>query len=1602
VFLSVVLVVATVLVSTVSAVQKLDPACSENDKPAREGKSCGQKNVNGGIVNLVCHSGVCDEGQTYKDKAAGDKAKTEALDKEKSMQSAKKAASDVNGDAGSGGSTGGQSSDANSGGDNSSGSASQRGGNMNGGMGTNPMGTAGAQGGAGSPSGPTSASTGNQSQSASQQLNSAYSSPNAAKTAGYPSQQGSALQTGGSNASTRATQQNLVDNFFRDNTVKMVSPTGVSTQIPHGAIASPFGIPNIGGQQATLSPGGLAGGAVRTSQMDSFMTDVPGGPGQSGTTGFDTPSRFTTEAPSNMTGFSSPTQSGTEGTNFGGTPVEVVPVRQVSYSEMDTGIKDAVFNDSSPYSDVKISDTPPARSDLSRFSRSFEIIPVSIVAFENLSSSFQGGVFSTMSADAPSASSYSSFQPGPSYAPSSVASYSSFQPYAPGASPILGSRNPDGTFRVAGQGGSVVYGAGASPTSAKPLQLAGSPAAQSFIDSARIQNAAFNQQIAAGYLTNPACIGGTFCGMAAQQLGGQQLASLQPFDQNGNPILNDASSLPVAEQVPSKSITGQVSCYGSTACGDSPNWADSHTDSKGKQFDPETDHIVAVPANSPFKYGDNVKISRLDENGNVIAEDIAQVRDFCPGGSCKGNRVGDVSQASAQTLGFDKNNDVFASDGVSKGTARVRIDALSDTATNGPGKVASLDGAYANGLNGTPQVMQPSSLTQSLGQQAQMDQQSFNDNLRAQAEKAQTDLYWAQAQPAIVKQWGENDFVPSSGNVTPSNVTPVSGVSPSLSPVNVALDSIVPSNTAGQFLPQIAVSHDGALTDAGGTVVHPVSGEVPVVTASPDLPNPIAASPFGLNSVQAREGNAYDFSSIADRLPLGRLNPALGSSENVIFSTGGGFTAPEITTNDVMSGNLDYADVTGGAGPGITEGGASTAHLYQDEGTVTTNHPTTVLNTEANTGANTTPSLGGFERDPILHPDTEGEYGALDPRPIDSTKLTKVTDATAYDALPQYASRAEQVAVREQEQADKIARTIASSRIIAIDVPSYGAPSFYPQQQYIPASSLYEMPRSVPSPYISQSEGVAAPISSAAGTPAQSVQQPVMGSSANTAYTSPGPIDPKTIPVVDQTRANQQLLTHPSDTGAAPPQASPQVPAAQEPATKEPLTQATDGEKAPAKEVADSMSFSQAVTEKVKSAWESVKGSLGLGGSPAPVGESANTESPEGESTATLPPIADETKAAADRLATKMAVEGQAVSLSPADVPAQEVGQVRPPLDEIKATDGTPEKSIVATEVPDASAPKADKPLNQANPGDTAGIKGANGTQSGESGKAAVTGLTPPGGADAPPAGPGPKSPNGPAAPGGGNATNGANGNNSNGKSALGDAAGLLKSAMDMVKGLMGGGGGSGSGAAPTPTTPVTANPATVLATPVPATQFTPAPPLTPAPKILIVANPNPVKSGAASTISWQAQWDDAQPASTTRECAVADVHGKILADHTAVADSLATPALAHAAYFVIGCKQSGGKLGSTMILIKVAGDSVVPDAPPSALPAYQSTSGLSTAGSDLAAALYGSVPSTGSVPASNSGQQPQQQPKNVACDPNSSQYFECLTGKMQFVDKLY
>lgn len=216
----------------------------------------------------------------------------------------------------------------------------------------------------------------------------------------------------------------------------------------------------------------------------------------------------------------------------------------------------------------------------------------------------------------------------------------------------------------------------------------------------------------------------------------------------------------------------------------------------------------------------------------------------------------------------------------------------------------------------------------------------------------------------------------------------------------------------------------------------------------------------------------------------------------------------------------------------------------------------------------------------------------------------------------------------------------------------------------------------------------------------------------------------------------------------------------------------------------------------------------------------------------------------------------------------------------------------------------------------------------------------------------------------------------------------MLKGLTDMLKG--GGGQGGGGGAQP-PAAPVQANPNTVLATPVPSTQFPPAQPLTPAPTVSVVANPNPTQRDATSIVSWTAAWADAQPATSTRECAVIDATGKTHVDHASSTDSFETPKLSQGMYFVVGCKQPGGKLGSAVVLVRVVGDTQAPIAPPTAaLASYESSSGQSQAGNELAAAL--------GVPGAN---QPTQQ-LNVACDPNSPSYFDCLTGKMLFVDKLY
>lgn len=220
----------------------------------------------------------------------------------------------------------------------------------------------------------------------------------------------------------------------------------------------------------------------------------------------------------------------------------------------------------------------------------------------------------------------------------------------------------------------------------------------------------------------------------------------------------------------------------------------------------------------------------------------------------------------------------------------------------------------------------------------------------------------------------------------------------------------------------------------------------------------------------------------------------------------------------------------------------------------------------------------------------------------------------------------------------------------------------------------------------------------------------------------------------------------------------------------------------------------------------------------------------------------------------------------------------------------------------------------------------------------------------------------------------------------MGGIGQMLSSLMGMLKG--GGGGGSGGGNSQPKLPPVTAASNSVLQTPVPSTQFLPPKPLTAAPQVSVVANPDEIASGAQSVISWSAQWGTAA-SSTAGECAVIDATGTTLVANASSTSSYQTSALTRSAYYIVGCKQAGGKLGSGVVLVKVTGDTQGPVPLPAGLGAYQSTTGTSDPAADLAAA----VRPTATQP---------QQAVEVACDPNSSSYFDCLTGKMKFVDKLY
>lgn len=271
-----------------------------------------------------------------------------------------------------------------------------------------------------------------------------------------------------------------------------------------------------------------------------------------------------------------------------------------------------------------------------------------------------------------------------------------------------------------------------------------------------------------------------------------------------------------------------------------------------------------------------------------------------------------------------------------------------------------------------------------------------------------------------------------------------------------------------------------------------------------------------------------------------------------------------------------------------------------------------------------------------------------------------------------------------------------------------------------------------------------------------------------------------------------------------------------------------------------------------------------------------------------------------------------------------------------------------------------------------------------------VTGDTAPSTGSAPaavPVGPsGPSGPSGPASPASGPGTPAQGGQGGGGMEGIGQ---MLQSLMGMLKG--GGGGGSGSGSGQS-MPPVTAASNSVLQTPVPSTQFATAKPLTLAPTVSVVANPDSIASGAQSVVSWSAVWNDAS--STPGECAVIDATGATLVASAGANSSYQTNALSRSAYYIVGCKQQGGKLGSGVVLVTVQGDTQGPVPLPKALTDYQSTTGLSSPGADLAQAVGGSA-----APAT---QTQDQQKMEVACDPNSQGYIDCLTSKMQFVDKLY
>lgn len=1020
---------------------------------------------------------------------------------------------------------------------------------------------------------------------------------------------------------------------------------------------------------------------------------------------------------------------------------------------------------------------------------------------------------------------------------------------------------------------------------------------------------------------------------------------------------------------------------------------------------------IASRLGNTYKQNEVLALQRLDENGNPIGLPRAvRIADsgYYPG------RVLDLQTQTAKDMGFN----------FSQGTEKMEI--TSYGVASSPQSAQAMVNTLNASFQGYDLSLQPQPVATLEGLNTVPTNAPMADSI------ASTPLERISASNSSFPNVGESNFAPSFVAQTqgPPNsfVIPLAGqpngvsaidtvpaISPSAAPSVVSSSDVAPPSVSPVTYPDVASSGNAP------SPVSSVTSELPiqVAVARPDgsatsvavpesigqltgLPKATYASPFDLGrdtAVTGQDGQTYNFSQVASNVPLGRLNPALGSSENV-FPPSGGYIpltdaqwAKSVTASDYEDPGARPIDPMH---PALTDGVAYGGDMSnpqnqqamqqirddavnrEQRGVTVSSRDANVVNSRASARTDTvsTPRWVFFAPgNPLGSPSDTGSF--LYANSASQSSGGYVSQAGSWAQIPSANPGASPFIAHEGNM----------EFTQAAPAPALGSPAYtqVPEGGSIPTSRV--------------GQGGSELLNTAANTQAPSgggiQNNRPLNTDANTAYTSTGPIDTKA-PVVNEDIAQMELQQSLDERAIR--DAQPQV----SDVPTEPATPKTDstvpnyagklgeylsslGEKLGITQNQDAVPGATGEAPAVQSTgpttpFVGVNPDGSLTSLPSEKGASADLTLAKGMNDAVQQGSGAYYKVVPDGTLTQdMLPSGSSGSAGNGSANIGSTQSDTPGLKPVPDVTKTPGSEYVSN-LQKSGMPVAQNVQDQKDaPPTTAGF-GSDAKQ---------------------PALAGPRAPGAGGRVSAGTAGTGDTGGTgaANGKGPS-DAMGLLNSALGLLKGLGGKGSGRGSSSAAQPTTPVLANSASVLQTPVPATQFTPAAPLTAAPQVSVVANPDSVASGKTSIISWTAQWAAPQAASTTRECALGDATGAVLVAHGDVTGSYETAALTRPTYFLVGCKQTGGKLGSTVVLVKVNGSTQSAVPLPGASVAYQSSSGASTAGSDLSAALYGASPATGSVPASNTQQQ--QQPVNVACDPNSSSYFDCLSGKMQFVDKLY